>query len=225
MVRDGFFYAAGLLVVAFVLWKLTGFWLIAGIPVVLAAFFLWFFRDPARRIPAADGELVSPADGKVTEADWIETPEGSRLRLSIFLSVFNVHVNRSPISGTVTRVNYKRGLFLNAMRADSNVLNEQNVVVIEDGDCTVQVKQIAGLLARRIVCWAKPGDRLKKGQRIGLIKFGSRVDVLLPPHANLRVSKGDHVKGGSSVIAYIPHPAPANIGISSAGAATVVRVA
>ncbi len=217
MVRDGYFYAAGLFVVAFLLWELTGLWPIAAIPVLLAAFFLWFFRDPTRRIPAGEGELVSPADGKVTEADWIETPHGSRLRLSIFLNVFNVHVNRSPIGGTVSHVNYKRGLFLNAMRADSNVLNEQNTVVIEDGEYAVQVKQIAGLLARRIVCWAKPGDVLKKGQRIGLIKFGSRVDVLLPPHANLRVKKGDHVKGGSTVIAFIPHPAPDNIGVSSAG--------
>ncbi len=217
MVRDGYYYAAGLLVVAFLLWKLTGSLVIVAIPVLLAAFFLWFFRDPTRRIPAGEGDLVSPADGKVTEADWIETPQGSRLRLSIFLSVFNVHVNRSPVSGKVTQVNYKRGLFLNAMRADSNVLNEQNVVVIEDGDYVVQVKQIAGLLARRIVCWVKPGDTLRKGQRIGLIKFGSRVDVLLPPHANLRVRKGDTVKGGSTVIAFVPKVVPADIGVSSSG--------
>ena len=217
MVRDGYYYAAGFLVVAFLLWKLTGLVALAAIPVLLAAFFLWFFRDPPRRIPAGEGELVSPADGKVTEADWIETPQGSRLRLSIFLSVFNVHVNRSPVSGTVKQVNYKRGLFLNAMRADSNILNEQNVVVIEDGDYSVQVKQIAGLLARRIVCWAKPGDTLRKGQRIGLIKFGSRVDVLLPPHANLRVKKGDTVKGGATVIAFVPKVMPADIGVSSSG--------
>ena len=204
MIRDGLYYAAGLLVVAFALWRFTGSTVVTAVPVLLALFFLWFFRDPARRIPTAPGELVSPADGKVTEADWIETPQGSRLRLSIFLNVFDVHVNRSPIEGRVTLVNYKKGQFLNAMRADSNVLNEQNVVVIEDGEYAVQVKQIAGLLARRIVCWAKLGDTLRKGQRIGLIKFGSRVDVLLPPDANLQVKKGDRVKGGSTVIAMLP---------------------
>lgn len=204
MVRDGYFYAIGLIVVAVLLWKLTGSTSIGILPVLLALFFLWFFRDPSRRIPAGPGEIVSPGDGKVTEAEWIETPDGSRLRLSIFLSVFDVHVNRSPIEGTVTAVNYKKGLFLNALRADSNVLNEQNVVVIENADYSVQVKQIAGLLARRIVCTVRPGDTIKRGQRIGLIKFGSRVDILMPSDANLRVRRGDRVQGGSSVLAVIP---------------------
>ncbi|GAA3761356.1 phosphatidylserine decarboxylase family protein [Terriglobus aquaticus] len=204
MVRDGIYYALGLAVVSYLLFRLTGSSWIAGIPVLLALFFLWFFRDPPRRVPTEANVVVSPADGKVTEADWIETPQGSRLRLSIFLNVFDVHVNRTPISGTVTQVNYKQGMFLNAMRADSNVLNEQNVMVIEDGGYSVQVKQIAGLLARRIVCWVKPGDVLQKGDRFGLIKFGSRVDVLLPPDANLRVKKGDRVRGGASIIATMP---------------------
>ena len=204
MVRDGIYYALGLVVVSYILFRLTGSTWIAAIPVLLALFFLWFFRDPSRRIPADPRAVVSPADGKVTEADWIETPQGSRLRLSIFLNVFDVHVNRTPITGTVTQVNYKKGMFLNAMRADSNVLNEQNVVVIEDGEYSVQVKQIAGLLARRIVCWVKPGDVLQKGERFGLIKFGSRVDVLLPPDANLRVKKGDRVRGGASILATVP---------------------
>ena len=204
MVRDGIYYALGLAVVSYLLYRLTGSSWIAGIPVVLALFFLWFFRDPPRRIPTDPNVVVSPADGKVTEADWIETPQGSRLRLSIFLNVFDVHVNRTPIRGTVTQVNYKQGMFLNAMRADSNVLNEQNVMVIEDGAYSVQVKQIAGLLARRIVCWVKPGDVLEKGQRFGLIKFGSRVDVLLPPDANLLVKKGDRVRGGASILATMP---------------------
>jgi phosphatidylserine decarboxylase len=204
MVRDGIYYALGLAVVSYLLFRLTGSSWIAGIPVLLALFFLWFFRDPPRRVPTDPNVVVSPADGKVTEADWIETPQGSRLRLSIFLNVFDVHVNRTPISGTVTQVNYKQGMFLNAMRADSNVLNEQNVMVIEDGAYSVQVKQIAGLLARRIVCWVKPGDVLQKGERFGLIKFGSRVDVLLPPDANLRVKKGDRVRGGASILATMP---------------------
>ena len=207
MVRDGYFYAIGLCVVAGLLWLLTGSVGLAVLPLILSVFFLWFFRDPSRRIPAAAGALVSPADGKVTEAEWIETPDGSRLRLSIFLNVFDVHVNRSPISGVVKQVNYKRGLFLNAMRADSNVLNEQNVVVIEGEDYSVQVKQIAGLLARRIVCRVKPGDTIRRGQRIGLIKFGSRVDVLMPADSNLRVRTGDHVKGGSTILAVVPRKA------------------
>lgn len=204
MVRDGIFYALGLIVVALLLWWLTRSIGISVIPLVLAVFFLWFFRDPSRRIPNEPGAVVSPADGKVTEAEWLETPDGSRLRLSIFLNVFDVHVNRSPIEGTVKLVNYKTGLYLNAMRADSNVLNEQNVVVIENENCSVQVKQIAGLLARRIVCWVKPGDTLQRGQRFGLIKFGSRVDVLMPADANLKVRNGDRVKGGSTVLAVIP---------------------
>lgn len=204
MVRDGIYYALGLIVVALILWKLTGSMGISAIPLVLAVFFLWFFRDPSRRIPSEPGAIVSPADGKVTEAEWIETPDGSRLRLSIFLNVFDVHVNRSPVSGTVKLVNYKNGLYLNAMRADSNVLNEQNVVVIENDQCSVQVKQIAGLLARRIVCWVKPGDTLQRGQRFGLIKFGSRVDVLMPPDATLKVRHGSRVKGGSTILAVLP---------------------
>lgn len=204
MVRDGFFYAAGLFVVAALLLVLTKSAVLAALPVLLALFFLWFFRDPSRTVPTDPGALISPADGKVTEASWIETPDGSRLRLSIFLSVFNVHVNRSPVEGTVTQVTHRHGLFLNAMRADSNVLNEQTTLVLESADGAVQVKQVAGLLARRIVCNAKVGDRLQRGQRYGLIKFGSRVDVLMPGDAQLLVKMGDHVKGGSTILATLP---------------------
>ena len=204
MVRDGFLYALGLFIVASLLWRFTDSFAISVIPVLLAVFFLWFFRDPPRSVPQGEGIVVSPGDGKVTEAEWIETPDGSRLRLSIFLNVFDVHVNRSPIAGVVTAVNYKKGLFLNAMRADSNVLNEQNVIVIEDEFHSIQMKQIAGLLARRIVCWVKPGDQLQRGQRVGLIKFGSRVDVLLPSDANLKVKRGQRVKGGSTILAVVP---------------------
>lgn len=208
MVRDGFLYAAGLMLVAAVLFKVTGSAALACLPVVLAAFFLWFFRDPSRSVSTEPGMLVSPADGKVTEAEWIETPDGSRLRLSIFLSVFDVHVNRAPIGGTVTQVNHRAGLFLNAMCPDSNVLNEQTTMVIDGTEGSVQVKQVAGLLARRIVCNMRPGDRVERGQRYGLIKFGSRVDVLMPSNATLHVKKGDRVKGGSTVLATL-HPTAA----------------
>ncbi len=201
MVRDGLYYAAGLFVVAAILLKLTGSTILTALPVLLALFFLWFFRDPSRAITAEPGAVVSPADGKVTTAEWVETPEGSRLHLSIFLNVFDVHVNRAPVEGTVLQVNHQPGLYLNAMRPDSNVLNEHTTLVLESADGAVQVKQIAGLLARRIVCNVKPGDRLQRGQRYGLIKFGSRVDVLLPGSATLLVKTGDRVKGGSTVLA------------------------
>ncbi len=174
------------------------------IPVALAAFFLWFFRDPERRIPEGDGLIVSPADGKVEGAEWIETSSGSRLRVTIFLSVVDVHVNRVPISGRVTLVEYRSGEFRNAMDPESAVVNEQTLIVIEDGAFTVSFKQIAGLLARRIVCNLKAGDRGLRGQRMGMIKFGSRVDVLMPADVELRVKPGERVKGGSSILGVLP---------------------
>ncbi|NYF79810.1 phosphatidylserine decarboxylase family protein [Granulicella arctica] len=206
MVRDGFFYAFGLGVVAVVLWLLTKVAVLVAIPVVLALFFLWFFRDPNRSVPTEPGQIVSPADGVVTEAEWIETTTGSRLRLSIFLNVFDVHVNRSPVSGTVKIVEHREGQFMNAMNPESVLHNEQTLVVIDGGGYDVGFKQIAGLLARRIVCNVKPGDRVERGQRVGLIKFGSRVDVLLPSEANLKVKMGSRVKGGSTVLAVLPQP-------------------
>ena len=204
MVRDGYLYAFGLGVVAVLLWWLTGMAPLAAIPVILAVFFLWFFRDPNRTIPSAPGQIVSPADGVVTEAEWIETVTGSRLRLSIFLNVFDVHVNRAPVSGTVKIVEHRQGKFMNAMNAESVLYNEQTLVVIEGEGYDVGFKQIAGLLARRIVCSVKPGDRIERGQRVGLIKFGSRVDVLMPAEANLQVKMGARVKGGSTVLAVVP---------------------
>jgi phosphatidylserine decarboxylase len=204
MVRDGFFYALALGVVAAILWRLTHSYGLCTVPLLLAVFFLWFFRDPSRTIPTGPGQIVSPGDGLVTEAEWIETASGSRLRLSIFLNVFDVHVNRSPVSGTVKSVEFREGSFVNAMKPESVLLNEQTLVVIDAGGYDVSFKQIAGLLARRIVCNLKVGDRVERGQRVGLIKFGSRVDVLMPAEANLKVALGSKVKGGSTVIAEIP---------------------
>ena len=209
MVRDGIFYGLALMAVAAIVWHFTHFTSITAIPVLLAAFFLWFFRDPSRRVPTADGLIVSPADGKVEEAEWIETTAGGRIRVTIFLNVFDVHVNRTPVAGTVELVDYREGQFLNAMRADSAIHNEQTLVTIDTGSFSVSFKQIAGLLARRIVCNLKPGDQVTRGQRMGLIKFGSRVDVLLPAEARLRVKVGDRVKGGSSVLAAMPAGGPA----------------
>lgn len=204
MVRDGFFYALGLGVVAAVLWYLTMPLALVAVPIILAAFFLWFFRDPNRAIPQGPGQIVSPADGLVTAAEWIETTGGNRLRLSIFLNVFDVHVNRAPVSGTVKVVEIREGAFLNAMKPESVLHNEQTLIVIDAGAYDVSFKQIAGLLARRIVCNVKPGDHVERGQRVGLIKFGSRVDVLLPAEAELRVKTGTRVRGGLSVLAVVP---------------------
>ena len=204
MVRDGWFYGLGFAAVAWVVWTLTrSSWLVA-VPVLLALFFLWFFRDPQRSIPTGPGEIVSPADGLVTQAEWIETVSGSRIRLSIFLNVFDVHVNRSPVSGIIKLMELRKGSFLNAMNADSVLHNEQTLIVVDTGAYEVSFKQIAGLLARRIVCNVKAGDRVERGQRIGLIKFGSRVDVLMPAEANLLVKTGVRVRGGSTVLAVLP---------------------
>jgi phosphatidylserine decarboxylase len=204
MVRDGYFYALGLGIVAAALWVLTHSAVLTALPLVLALFFLWFFRDPQRQIPTGPGDVVSPGDGVVTEAEWIETAGGSRLRLSIFLNVFDVHVNRAPVAGTVKAVEHRQGSFLNAMKPESVVMNEQTLVVIDAGGYEVSYKQIAGLLARRIVCAVKVGDRVERGQRVGLIKFGSRVDVLIPADAVLKVKTGTRVRGGSTIVAVLP---------------------
>jgi phosphatidylserine decarboxylase len=199
MVRDGYFYALGMLAAAAALWY---FWPpLAIIPLLLAAFFGWFFRDPERAIPGEPGLVVSPADGKVTAIAPYSPGGESRVRISIFLNVFNVHVNRSPIGGTIREVQYQKGKFGNAMSAASSDVNEQNIVTVHGEGTTIQFKQIAGLLARRIVFTKKVGDNVERGQRIGLIKFGSRVDVILPANAEVRVKLGDPVAGGSSVIA------------------------
>jgi len=208
MVRDGIFYGLGLLVVAAIVWHFTGFLSLTAVPVLLALFFLWFFRDPSRKVPDGPGMIVSPADGKVDLAEWVETPEGGRLRVTIFLNVFNVHVNRVPVGGTVAVMEFRKGQFLNAMRPDSAVHNEQTLITINTGDYSVSFKQIAGLLARRIVCNLKVGDRVERGQRMGLIKFGSRTDVLMPAEARLLVKKGQNVVGGKTVLAVMPETAP-----------------
>jgi phosphatidylserine decarboxylase len=207
MVRDGYIYALSLFAVAAALMWLTGAWAWGIVPVLLAVFFLWFFRDPHRSIPTGNGLIVSPGDGLVTETAAITTPERALQRVSIFLSVFDVHVNRAPISGTVSGVHYQKGQFLNAMNPASAERNEQNAITLRgqgaDAGFEITFKQIAGLLARRIVCRCAAGQTVERGQRVGLIKFGSRVDVLLPANAELRVKVGDRVKGGSSVLAAV----------------------
>jgi phosphatidylserine decarboxylase len=201
MVRDGYIYGLSMLLVAGLVAWATGNWAWGIAPVLLAAFFLWFFRDPERTIPAGAGLIVSPGDGLVTETVALATPEGPRQRISIFLNVFNVHVNRSPIGGVLSRVQYRKGKYLNAMNPASADRNEQNVVTVKGEGFEVTFKQIAGLLARRIVFNLREGDRVERGQRVGLIKFGSRVDVIVPAEAVLRVTVGEKVKGGATVLA------------------------
>ncbi len=185
MVRDGIYYALGMLLVAGVSFWLTHWVILSAIPVLLAAFFLWFFRDPERAIPSEAGLIVSPADGKVTDVSPTQLNGLSATRISIFLSVFDVHVNRAPVRGTIKSVVYKKGQFGNAMSAASAEDNEQNIVTMEGEGMVVVFKQIAGLLARRIVFNHSPGEMLDRGQRVGLIKFGSRTDVIFPQPAEL----------------------------------------
>ena len=200
MVSDGYYYGLGFGVAALLLgWLTSPVWALPA--VVLACFFLWFFRDPEREVPSVPGAIVSPGDGKVTEVSRVRASGADKLRISIFLSVFDVHVNRSPIAGVIRDIRYQRGKFINAMSADSAAENEQNIVTVEGEGRTVVFKQIAGLLARRIVFNKRVGDSVARGERVGLIKFGSRVDVLLEVSAIPQVKVGDRVRGGASVIA------------------------
>ena len=215
MVRDGYYYGLALIAAGLLLGWLTGpLWAI--VPVLLAFFFLWFFRDPERAIPQEPGALVAPADGKVTDVSVVNTENGRQARISIFLSVFDVHVNRSPISGVIRDVRYQRGKFLDARSPDCADLNEQNIVTVEGDGQRIVFKQIAGLLARRIVFTPKLGDQLERGQRVGLIKFGSRTDVLFDPDARVNVKVGDRVKGGATTLAYLPQAALTGAGKASA---------
>lgn len=182
-------------------WKNTA---VVALPLTL--FVLFFFRDPERTVPAGKGVVVSPADGKVIVIKDIYEPDYLKQdvkQISIFLSVFNVHVNRSPIAGVVEVVKYNPGKFHVASVDKASLDNEQTAMVISNGKDKILVKQIAGLIARRIVCYAKPGDAIKAGERYGLIRFGSRVDIFLPKDAELKVKLGDRVKGAGDVIAVL----------------------
>lgn len=200
MVRDGYYYGlAALLAAVLLAWLTSPAW--AVLPLLFGAFFLWFFRDPERTVPDTPGAIVSPADGKVTDIVTVELAGRPRARLSIFLNVFDVHVNRSPVEGVITAVEYRKGRFKNAMGAASAEHNEQNIVTVESAGQTLVFKQIAGLLARRIVFTKKVGDRVARGERIGMMKFGSRMDVIFDPSAAVHVKVGQHVAGGESILA------------------------
>src|SRR5277367_3283679 len=200
MVKEGYYFGLPLLLLAGGAYFTN--WTIAAIVLVCLALFVFsFFRDPERVIPHEPGAVVSPADGRivvVTDEDYAGQPGK---RISIFLAVWNVHVNRSPAAGVITRMEYKRGKFLAAMLARASTENEQNVFSLSTDAGEMIFKQIAGLIARRVVSWKKPGDVVARGERIGLVRFGSRVDVWVPRDAEILVKLGDNVKGGSSVLA------------------------
>jgi phosphatidylserine decarboxylase len=182
-------------------------WKNAGVVLlVLTLFVLFFFRDPERAVPGGEGVVVSPADGKVIVIKDIHEPDYLKedvKQISIFLSVFNVHVNRIPVEGTVEVVKYNPGKFHVASVDKASLMNEQTAMVIAKGRNKVLVKQIAGLIARRIICYAKPGDTVTTGERYGLIRFGSRVDIFLPKDAELKVKLGDRIEGARDVIAVL----------------------
>ena len=196
MVRDGIYYAAALVVAGLGLAYVASWWL--GLPLFLLALFcLYFFRDPERAIPEGD-VAVSPADGRVVS---VKAGEAGGTRVSIFMNIFDVHVNRTPIAGRIAGVEYRPGRFLVASREGASTDNEKNIVTVEGDGTRVVIKQIAGLIARRIVCWKKTGDVVRAGERVGLIKFGSRVDVFFGPEWAVTVHVRQRVSAGSSVIA------------------------
>ena len=179
----------------------AGYWVLAAPLLLLALFMAYFFRDPRRVVPGDQTLVVSPADGRVTRVQKLrEGDSQSPTVVSIFLSPFDVHINRAPVAGEVTNVTYTRGRFLIATRDDASLVNEQNALTIRGEQVSVVCKQIAGVLARRIVCWKRAGDRVELGERIGLIKFSSRTDLVLPPEVAVEVQPGARVRGGVSVI-------------------------
>lgn len=180
-----------------------GYWYVAIAFILVTAFMLYFFRDPRREPPQDSQLVVAPADGRVTRVEAIADAPNSPTLVSIFLSPLDVHINRSPIAGTVTNVSYMRGKFLMATDKNASVVNEQNALTIQGEQITVVCKQIAGILARRIICWKHAGEQVQLGERFGLIKFSSRTDVLLPPEVDVVAKEGMRVVGGVTVIGRI----------------------
>jgi len=197
MVVYGIYYSLPLIAAGAVIGYLTSNWAFGAPFYILAAFCLYFFRDPERAVPPGP-VAVAPADGKIVAV--IPDAAGAN-RISIFLNIFDVHVNRTPIAGKITCVKYKTGQFLVASKEDASHSNEQNIITVEGGGTRIVFKQIAGLIARRIICYKKAGDMVDAGERVGLIKFGSRVDVFLGPEWEIAVAPGERVSAGSSVIA------------------------
>jgi phosphatidylserine decarboxylase len=202
MVRDGIPFVAVPAALAIVP-MLFGYWVVAIPILIVAAFMAFFFRDPRRHVPNAAGVVVAPADGRVTRVSIAGHDDGTKSLVSIFLSPLDVHVNRAPIAGTIERIDYRSGKFLMATNERARDENEKNTLTIAGADITVKCSQIAGILARRIVCWKREGDRVECGERFGMIKFGSRTDVILPRTVEVTVKEGMHVRGGVTVIGKI----------------------
>lgn len=200
MVKEGYLFSAPLLVLG-VLALIPGWHWTGGIVIFLGVFVLYFFRNPKRVIPSAPGLVVSPADGRVMEI--VEEPLDGIVgrRISIFLAIWNVHVQRAPVAGRVADVVYRPGRFYAAMRSAASRENEQNIIYLHASGGRIVFKQIAGAIARRVICWKREGEEVARGELMGLIRFGSRVDVWLPLEAKVVVKRGDNVKGGESILA------------------------
>ncbi len=205
LAREGWPFIAGALLLAILAWWFAGF--LWSLPLwLVAVFVIQFFRDPAREVPTLASAVLSPADGRIVKVERAQDAHTQRetLLISVFMNVFNVHSNRSPVDGTVESVTYSRGSFINADLDKASTENERNAMVMRLGSGErVTVVQVAGLIARRILCYVKAGDRLARGQRYGFIRFGSRVDVYLPVSARPRVAVGDIVHATSTVLAEI----------------------
>lgn len=200
MIRDGFPYVIAPLLIGAVIF-FTPVWYLAIIPICLAMFMAFFFRDPERLTPSDPDIIVSPADGRVTTIAKLDAEDSqSPILVSIFLSPLNVHINRAPIAGEIDNVVYTKGKFLMATNIRSSLVNEQNALTIRGDKITVVCKQIAGILARRIVCWKQAGERVRLGERFGLIKFSSRTDLILPHEVEITVHIGDKVRGGVTIV-------------------------
>jgi len=204
--REGWpFVAAALVVAAALTW--AGLWVLAGLAWLAVLFVVQFFRDPPRVVPRGPGAVLSPADGRVVKVESARDPYLPRdaLKISVFMNVFNVHSNRSPVDGVVVAAWYHRGSFLNAALDKASLENERNALHLRTAEGRdVTCVQVAGLIARRILCYVKPGDALARGQRYGFIRFGSRVDVYLPPDAHPKVAVGDTVFATETVLAEFP---------------------
>jgi len=200
MVADGYKFAAAPLLFGMVALGFHWNWL-AGVLLVLGAFVLFFFRDPERTPPSDPELIVSPADGRVMEVVEEARGECPGRRISVFLSIFDVHVNRAPVAGRIAAMEYRKGQFHAAMRGRASEQNEQNVIHVSNERGEVVFKQIAGWVARRILCWKAVGDSVTRGERVGMIRFGSRVDIWLPDRVEILVRPGQHVAGGSSILA------------------------
>lgn len=205
MVIEGYKFAAAPLVLGIVAlifgWHVLAVQIAAVILLGLAIFILYFFRDPQRRIPDENGVVVSPADGRVLEVVDEQHDGRPGRRISIFLAIWNVHVNRSPVTGQISRIDYRPGKFHMAMKGAASAENEQNIIYLDTTAGQIVVKQIAGMIARRVVLWKQTGQTVARGERIGIVRFGSRVDLWLPLEAKIAVKPGDNVAGGSSIVA------------------------